>query len=109
MPPSTRELDVELDIVVDGPHGAIPATAILGQDSHFLVVLEKGTYRALRPSPPTTTPTTTSTTTTCDNDGDRVGLPPRRLAGERVGVFRLDVVEAHPELPVAVHVAHEPA
>ena len=46
---------------------------------------------------------------TCDNDGDRVGLPPRRLAGERVGVFRLDVVEAHPELPVAVHVAHEPA
>ena len=26
------------------------ATAILGQDSHFLVVLEKNTYRALRPS-----------------------------------------------------------
>ena len=31
-----RELDVELDIVMDGPHGAIPATAILGQDSHNL-------------------------------------------------------------------------
>ena len=41
-----RELDVELDIVVNGPHGAILTTAILGQDSHFLVFFEKNTYAA---------------------------------------------------------------
>ncbi len=46
---------------------------------------------------------------TCNNDFDRVGLSSGRLASEGVGVLGLDVVKAHPVLPVAIAVAHVPA